>query len=65
MWAIDLDDNNDTLLDAVSNAIGQTQSNYTKKEDPYRCSPIKGKIKYTLKNTTTRIDLYANLYGSI
>lgn len=49
IWAVDLDDNNDTLLETVADTVSRTQSNFTDNE-PYRCSPIKEKRWWTLED---------------
>jgi chitinase len=46
---LDLDDNNDTLLETVSETVSRTQSNFADNE-PYRCSPIKEKRWWTLED---------------
>lgn len=49
IWALDLDDNNDTLLEAVSSTMGKAEGNFSDNE-PYRCSPIKEKRWWTLED---------------
>ncbi|KAI6182771.1 GH18 domain-containing protein [Aphelenchoides bicaudatus] len=49
IWALDLDDDNDTLLETVADTVSRTQSNFTDKE-PYRCSPIKDKRWWILED---------------
>jgi chitinase len=50
IWALDLDDNNNTLLETVSDSIAHAHSNYTDNDKPYRCSPIKEKRWWTLED---------------
>jgi hypothetical protein len=49
IWSIDMDDTNNTLLDVVADTISRTQSNFSDKDEPYRCSPIKDKRWWTLE----------------
>ncbi|KAI6241357.1 GH18 domain-containing protein [Aphelenchoides fujianensis] len=48
MWAVDQDDEQATLLDAVAETAARTRSNFS--GDPFRCSPINEKRWWTMED---------------